>query len=182
MRKAWIAVCAALALSGALAACETATPYQAAAPGTHESGGYSDTKVEDDRWRVTFRGNSVTSRNTVDDYLLYRAAELTVAQGFDWFEAADRHTDKHTEIMGDSFGWDPYWRFYGPWGGGWGWGAWGPWGDPFGGPDFDIQKIERYEASIEIVMHRGDKPAGDARAFDARQVMSNLAGKIVKPS
>jgi hypothetical protein len=185
MKKVWIAALAVVALSGALAACETPTPYQAAAPGAQESGGYSDTQIEADRWRVTFRGNSLTSRNTVENYLLYRAAELTVAQGYDWFEAADRHTQTHVETYGDTFGWSPYWRFYrGGYGwGGWGWGGAGPgWRDPFWGPDFDVQTVERYEASVEIVMHHGDKPAGDAKAFDAHQVMSNLAGKIAKPS
>ena len=31
-------------------------------------------------------------------------------------------------------------------------------------------------------MHHGPKPADDKHAFDARQVLSNLANKIVKPS
>lgn len=190
MKNLWITALAAVTLSGALSACETATPYQAASASAQPSDGYGDTQIEADRWRVTFRGNSLTSRNTVENYLLYRAAELTVAQGYDWFEAGQRATDKHTEVYGDTFGWGPSWRFYRGgygWGRGYGWGGgwgpgWGPgWGGPFG-PDFDIQKVERYEASAEIVMHHGDKPAGDAKAFDARQVMSNLAGKIVKPS
>jgi hypothetical protein len=182
MKRVWIAVWAAVVLGAGLVGCETATPYQAAAPGTHESGGYSDTKIEADRWRVTFRGNSLTSRNTVETYLLYRAAQLTTDQGYDWFEAVQRHTDKHTEVHGDTFGWGPEWRFYGPWGGPGRWGGWGAWGDPFWGPDFDIQQVQRYEASVEIVMHHGEKPAGDAQAYDARQVQANLAGKIVKPS
>jgi hypothetical protein len=30
-------------------------------------------------------------------------------------------------------------------------------------------------------MHHGQKPADDARAYDARQLMANLGDKIVRP-
>lgn len=182
MKKLMIAAAAVVALGG-LAGCETATPYQPLNPSATQAGGYTETKIEQDRWRVAFHGNSMTSRETVETYLLYRAAELTVNQGYDWFETVDRATDKHTETMIDPIGpyagWGPSWRFYGRgWGG---WGGWGgPWGDPWG--DVDVQNIERYETAAEIVMHHGPKPADDKHAFDARQVLSNLAGKIVKPS
>ena len=42
--------------------------------------------TEENRYRVSFAGNSATSLQTVDDYLLYRAAELTVQTGHDWFQ------------------------------------------------------------------------------------------------
>ncbi|HEV2363102.1 MAG TPA: hypothetical protein VGS12_02775 [Caulobacteraceae bacterium] len=188
MRRSAAALVAAIALAAGLSGCETATPYQPMAHGTKVWGGFTDQRIEPDRYRVTFQGNSVTSRKTVETYLLYRAAELTTAQGYDWFEAAERHTDRSVEtyVEGDPFFyWHPYWRFYGGFRhhafGGWsGWGPW--WGDPFWGPDFDVQTIERYEASIEIVMHHGPKPAGDARAFDAHAVVANLGPTIVRPS
>ena len=50
------------------------------------------------------------------------------------------------------------------------------------GPDFDIQAITQYDASAEIVMGHGPKPAGDPRAFDARAVQSHLAGTIQRPA
>ena len=58
----------------------------------------SDHQPEPDRWRVTFAGNSLTSRETVEAYLLFRASELSVQNGYDWFEIVDRHTnrDAHT--------------------------------------------------------------------------------------
>jgi hypothetical protein len=182
MKRTAFVLTAALSL-GALAACETATPYQPAATNAPETGGYADTKLESNRWRVTFRGNSETTRQTVEDYLLYRAAELTLAQGFDWFEATDRATDKHTQTYvtpdpwGYGYGWRPYWR-RGWYRGGFG----GPWGDPFfdnWGPDVEI--TERYEASAEILMGHGPKPADDHRAFDAREVSANLGPHIVRP-
>jgi len=185
MKRTMIALATVVALGGALAACETATPYQPLTPGSQVSGGYSDTQLEATRWRVTFHGNSLTSRETVENYLLYRSAELTVNKGYDWFEMVDRQTDKHTETYADPVGpigpyggWRPYWRFYGSWG----WRDWDPyWGDPFFADGIDVQTIESYEAEAEIVMGRGPKPADDPRAFDARAILANLSGKIVRP-
>jgi hypothetical protein len=186
MKRTFMTIAAVAALAGGLAACQTATPYQPLRPGYTGAGGYSDVRLEQDRWRVTFQGNSLTSRETVESYLLYRAAELTVAQGYDWFETIERKTDKHTETYADTdpfgrygYGWHPYWRYYG---GGHGWRHWDPfWGDPFWADDIDIQTVEKYEASSEIIMHHGAKPAGDPRAFDARDVTANLGPHIVRP-
>ncbi|HEY5107148.1 MAG TPA: hypothetical protein VII73_10320 [Caulobacteraceae bacterium] len=186
----------ALALAASLSACETATPYQPLAPGAAANGGFSDQRLEADRFRVTFQGNTLTSRETVETYLLYRAAELTLAQGADWFEMADRHTDRDQRAYVDpdpfygragyAWGyWRPYWRYYGGGGrhgAGFGWRTWDPfWGDPFWGDSLDVETVQKFEASAEIVIHRGPKPDGDARAFDARAVIANLGPKIVRP-
>lgn len=175
-----------------LAACETATPYQPLnAPGSQASGGYSDTQLEANRFTVRFAGNSLTSRETVERYLLYRASELTLANGYDWFTTVDRHTDRNTQYYttpdpfysGWGGYWGPRWGFYGPRYGGWRYGYYGPrgWGDPFG-PNFDISSTTKYEASAEIVMGKGPKPADDPRAFDARAVQTHLAGAIARPA
>lgn len=181
---------AGLALTMALGACETATPYQPLERGTAQTGGFADQKIDTDRYRVTFQGNSLTSRQTVESYLLYRSAELTVAQGYDWFETVDRHTerDKKTYVDPDPFYgpgyawgfWRPSWRYYG---GGYGWRSWGPfWGDPFWADSATIQTVQKFEASAEIVMRHGPKPADDVRAFDARAVIANLGPSIVRPA
>ncbi|EHN77422.1 hypothetical protein SMCF_3052, partial [Streptomyces coelicoflavus ZG0656] len=39
----------------------------------------------------------------------------------------------------------------------------------------------RYEASAEIIMGRGTKPAGDPNAFDAREVIQNLGSRVTRP-
>ena len=92
MTKRTAAFAVSMALAAGLAACTTATPYQPNIPGQATSGGYSEIRVEPDRWRVSFQGNTLTSRETVEAYLLFRSAELTVQQGYDWFEMVDRHT------------------------------------------------------------------------------------------
>ena len=188
IRTAALLAATALAASLGLAACETATPYQPLAASNATTGGFSDQKLENDRVRVTFKGNSLTSRETVETYLLYRSAELTVQQGYDWFEMADRHTDRDRRTYYDpdpfygrpgyAWGyWRPTWRYHG---GGFGWRAWDPfWGDPFWNDTYTT--VDRFEAGAEIILHHGPKPEGEARAFDAHEVTANLGPKIVRP-
>jgi len=182
---------AALALVAGLSACATATPYQPTLPGASVSGGYSEMRVEPDRWRVSFAGNSMTSRETVEGYLLYRAAELTVQQGYDGFSIVTRATDRdaRTYVQPDPFYnpwygpsyayWRPHWRYYSAYG----WRTWDPYfGDPFFADRVDVRTVERYEATAEIVMYRGAKAPGDHNAFDARAVLENLGPRIVRPA
>lgn len=169
-----------------LASCMTATPYQPASASGSIRNGYSDEQIEENRFRVSFSGNSLTSRETVERYLLYRAAELTLQNGFDYFVLADRDTEKKTQTYTTPGGfggwggaWGPYWRFHNP---GWGWRGWDPfWGDPFFGPGFDIRTVDRYEAFADIVMGKGPKPIDNVRAFDARAVKERLGPKIQMP-
>lgn len=191
MSRKSVVAAAALALAAGLAACATPTPYQPNLKGTSTSGGYSDLKLENDRYRVTFAGNSLTSRETVEAYLLFRAAELTVQSGYDWFAVVDRETDRKTQTYVDqdpfyrpwygSYGfWRPSWRYYGR---GFGWRSWDPFfGDPFWADRIDVRTVDRFEASAEIVMNKGPKPEGDIRAFDARGVIENLRPRIQYPA
>lgn len=171
-----------------LAACATATPYQPAGwDGT--SYGYAERPIEQDRFRVTFSGNSVTDRETVENYLLYRAAELTLQNGYDYFLVADRDTEANRRYRADAIGsgFGPWGAYRSPWGfypsysfyrPSFGWyDPWAPWG---GYNDFDIRETTRYVASAEIKLGRGPVPA-DPRAFDARQVLQNLAGVTAPP-
>jgi hypothetical protein len=168
----WLVMLSALVL----AACATPTPYQAAtADATY---GYSETPIEANRLRIAFKGNSLTDRETVENYLLFRAAEATLAAGYDHFLVADRATDANRRYSsvgptrpyyGAFF---PYWSYYGPFG-------WRPAYDPFW-DDITLREVTRYEASAEILMAKGAKPAGDANAFDAREVVANLGPRIAR--
>lgn len=169
------ALAAALVLPLTLAACATPTPYRAAAPGGY--GGYSEQRIESDRYRVTFQGNSVTSREQVETSLLLRAAELTVQDGYDWFATVNRATDRDTRFSGyaDPTLRDRYWRSWGP---SWRYnyaGSWSPLGPT------DLRQVDRFEASAEIVLGRGPKPADNPDAFDARDVIANLGGSVTRP-
>lgn len=50
------------------------------------TGGYKDERLDKDTYRVSFVGNGNTSRQAVLKYFLYRCAELTLAQGYEYFE------------------------------------------------------------------------------------------------
>ena len=176
LKPVLLAMTAALALS----ACATATPYGPAGQGSRY--GYSDMRVDDDRFRVSFAGNSVTSREQVEMALLLRAAEVTLESGHDWFATVNRATDRDVRYSAtpnaryyDRYSpyWGPSWRYYRR-------GLWSPWRDPFG-PGMDIREIDRYEANAEIVVGNGSKPAGDPNAFDAREVVQNLGPHVPRP-
>lgn len=62
------------------------------------SGGYSDFQIDPSTVRVSFRGNGYTEKGLVEVYLLYRSAEITVNQGFDWFVISEREGERE---------WDP---------------------------------------------------------------------------
>ncbi|MGH6963038.1 MAG: CC0125/CC1285 family lipoprotein, partial [Phenylobacterium sp.] len=152
MSKRSIGIAAALVLAAGLTACATPTPYQPKAPGQSSSGGYSEMRIEPNRFRVSFAGNSVTPREKVEGYLLFRAAELTLQNGDDWFYIDNRTTDKTVRTYvdtpfygpwyGPGFGyWGPAWRYggRGGWGGwgGYGWGGYG-WGGYGWGGGYDV--------------------------------------------
>jgi len=165
-----------------VSACATSTAY-APAGFNGQRGGYAEQRLESDRFRVSFAGNSVTSREQVEMGLLLRAAEITAENGYDWFSTVERATDR--DVTYSSFG-DPFYRPYSRlWGPSWRYyhrGLWSRWNDPFWGRnDFDVREIDRYEATAEIVLGRGAKPAGDANAFDAREVIANLGGRVTRP-
>ncbi|MBU6318462.1 MAG: hypothetical protein KGS00_02315 [Alphaproteobacteria bacterium] len=147
------------------------TPYQ---PGERQ--GYSDVRLEANRFRVSFRGNSLTDRETVELYLLVRAAELTVENGFDTFSIVERETDRQTRLASISTGFDgrfSYVYFHPRFG-------WVAAHDPFWS-SAQIDQVTRFEATAEIVMSKGPK-GEDINAFDARDVLSNLTSRVVRPA
>jgi hypothetical protein len=187
MMHHWIgqrSVTAALALALAGCASTGSTPYQPASSANAVEGGYSELRLAEDRYAVTFAGNRLTSREQVEAGLLHRAAELTLQRGYDWFVIIDKQTERTVERQAvrdplydpwfhrDYFYWRPYWRYYGP---GVGWNNWYPYyGDPFWATRTRDRIIDMFEATAEIRMGRGAMPASDVRAFDARDVIGRI--------
>ena len=89
----------AIATAALLAGCATPTPYQPLGAPSGIRGGFSEQQIEQNRFRVTFAGNQFTSRQRVENYLLFRAAELTTQHGFDSFTMVDRDTDRRTTVQ-----------------------------------------------------------------------------------
>lgn len=55
--------------------------------------GHYTTQLAENRYRIVFNGGQTTSLNTTRDYALLRAAELTLQEGYDWFQVVDRETN-----------------------------------------------------------------------------------------
>ena len=184
-------------LGGALAAvlllasgCATSTPYQPLSSSSTVSGGYADQRLGAERFRVTFAGNTLTSRERVESYLLFRAAELTMEQGYDWFVVVDHEMDHEIErqIVPDPYyqpwynpaygTWRPYWRY---WDQG-GWRDWDPYhGDRFWTRDIDVRTVERFEATAEIRLGQGPVPSGEDEALAAREVIARIRPLVEYP-
>lgn len=149
-----------------ISACGTATPYQAAVDGK----GYAEQAIEEDRFRVTFAGNTLTPRETTENYLLHRAAEVTLQRGFDHFVIVDRDTERTTRFISTTDGFGGFGRFRGFHRG-------------FGVGGFTTTTTRprsSYAAYANIVMRDGDKPAGDVNAYDARDVLAQLSPMITR--
>ena len=175
MNRLFVALCAM-----ALAACATATPYQSAGVARGAGGfGYGEQRIETNRYAISFNGNALTERDKVENYLLYRASELTLEQGYDYFIVAKRATDNKTSVV--PFGGSSRIGFYPSYS----WSAprygWRPFYDPLW-DDTTYREVTRYQATAEIVLYKGQKPASDPQAFDARQVKENLGSQIVRPA
>lgn len=85
-----------IALSALLAGCATA--YQP----DGVSGGYSNKVLAGNTVQVTFRGNRLTTSDTVHSFLLRRCAEVTLQDGYNYFGLV--HEEKPNDGNTDNFG------------------------------------------------------------------------------
>ena len=78
-----------------------ATPYQSSS----FTGGFTDTQLAPDLFRIAFAGNGRTSRDRVQDFALLRAAELSLANNFRFFavvETADQSRNMTITLPGSA--------------------------------------------------------------------------------
>ena len=156
---------AVVAFSGALillAACAGTPTY---APATEPGGiGYSETAIESDRYRVTYRGGD---QALARDYALLRAADLTLAKGYDWFRVTNSSVEEDYAAGGPRVsvgGSTGTWGRHSTSGVGVGIGI------PIGGTGPAVQ-------TFEIVLGSGDKPA-DPDVYDARSVSQSVRARL----
>lgn len=149
---------AALLLCATLAACATPTRFApASAPG---GAGWSEQRLENDRWRVAFTTGDGASPNQALDYALLRAAEITLAQGARWFTVIDR-TGGPVAPRGPAFSF------------GLGGGSFGRGGGGFGSLATGSNGSPGFSTSLEILLTRGDvRPSQEA--YDARELNARL--------
>lgn len=84
MKKILLVPAACLVLAG----CVTPTVY-APASGPNAVG-FSEMRLQSDRFRVTYKGGGGAPAAQVEDYALLHAADLAVANGYDWFRVERR--------------------------------------------------------------------------------------------
>ena len=164
-----------------LAACVHPTYYEPASDGQ----GYADQEIADGRYRVIFSGNSATPRETVENYLLYRAAEITLASAHDYFVILDYDVERNVTyrsyvdvppgagLYGPYYAWGPYWDGF----------PYGPYYDPFapGYAEVTAQPIDKYQAFATIAVYDGTPPPDDPNAYGARDVIARLKASIQRP-
>jgi hypothetical protein len=81
-----------------ISACSSPTKYAANPDPALGHYGYSEAQEDSTRFQVTFAANYQTPTQTVEQYALYRCAELTVQRGYDYFIVL--HTKNSTYLLG----------------------------------------------------------------------------------
>ena len=167
IRPAVLALVAALALT----ACETAMPtIYAPAPGPRAVG-FSELRLEPGRYRITYRGGPGAPPAQVSDYALLRAADLALAEGYDWFRVSDRHLDRVGYAGGSSVSFGVGGASFGRHSAvGVGVGKTIPLGD----------NGEILAETLEVVMGKGPPPR-DADVYDARDIRRTIGPRAVPP-
>ncbi len=158
----------ALLAASLIAGCTQPTPYAPAVDGK----GYKEQQLETDRYRVSFTGNSATPRETVENYLLYRAAEVTLQSGHDHFRVVTQEIESETvyrtTLSGiNSFGFSRFRYHYQPF-----------FADLATGSS---RPITSYEALANIIVIAGEPNQDDDQTYDARDVVEKLGPTIVRP-
>jgi hypothetical protein len=157
MKRLLLPALAALILS----ACATEPTRFQPADG-HGGVGFSEIRIEPGRYRVTFQGGPGAPPAQVEDYALLRAADLALAEGYDWFRVTERVT-RETGYSGSSlsvgFGGASFGHHSAS-------GVGVSTGVPLGGGP-------ALAATLEVLMGKGPKPP-DGDAYDARGVQRSL--------
>lgn len=157
----------AAAAAATLAACQTTPTYSAAA--SANAAGYSEQQIESNRYSVTYRAPGGADAQTLQDYALLRAADLTLEHNHSWFWVDRRGTDGGGRRSGPSLG-------IGVGGGSFGHhsgvGVGAGFSFPLGGGGGPTAT----SATLEVRFGEGPKP-DDPNAYDARSIATNLRAR-----
>lgn len=143
-----------------------------------------------DTFKLVVTGHTFTSRSDIEKYLAWRAARLTIEQSGQWFtfkedrakgETAVPASTRDPEGLRYSFRMNyfrPVWRF--KTNGASAWTRWSPFsGEPF--PSVDPKTITDFEASAEIIVHKGPMDDADPLAFEAWALSDLLVNQVSPP-
>ena len=140
-------------------------------------------------FHLAVAGHKFSTRSDIEKYLAYRAAELTMEQKANWFTFVEARAKGDTVAVPqrDPAGlrysfrmdyWRPVWRYKTS-----GSPAWKSW-SPFAGAAFisdDPKTITDFEASADIVLHKGPMDDANPLAFEAGAVSDLLINQVSPP-
>ena len=142
-----------------LTACAGAPTHYGPANGSDR--GFSDMRIEQDRYRIRFAAGGDTPFERAEDYARRRAAEITLREGGDWFLVVSRvreGNDRNPVGVGGTVGQS--------------WSSGGFRASGVGvGLRFDGGAGEK-AVMLEILVRSGDRPA-EPNAYDARAVLAH---------
>jgi hypothetical protein len=162
-----------------IGACASAPEYAPAA--NADDYGHYSSKLEENRYRIVFNGRPSAGPNTTRDYALLHAAELTLREGYDWFEIVDRETTttthgrqpasavsyERTYYVEHSCGLLSCTRSV------------RPWTSAGARMDFDSGRSRTtYSHVLEIVMGKGKIPEEGGRYYEAAPVATSLVASM----
>lgn len=161
-----------------LAACETMpTPYGAA----EEEGGFglSEAQIDRETWRISFAGNEYTSREQVENSVLYRAAEIASGEGADGFLVLKEELESdllyeryaYRQFAHPYFGFRSFGRNY------------------YGFRSFPSRRVypyrtrqsTSYTASVRVRLFNGKPPEGLGTPYNATALLKTLRPAIAPP-
>lgn len=163
------AIIALLVISG----CAGPTAYHPRLEGT----GFSDYKIAEDHYQVSYTANTLTNRKRVAQYLIYRAAQIALESNREYFvvrglsdqdlglpdyarssQTYRHHNFEHHHLW---FGQD------------------GASTQELSTPT--LKPFARYTVSVEIMLYSGGEPPVDGKVYQAREVIDVLGNTVVHP-
>jgi hypothetical protein len=171
MKKAATRLVFAAAALAWVSACAPEQPYFGPRDADHPTG-YTDEKLDQNRYRVTYSGSSATNRETVENFLLLRAAQVTDQAGSHFFMFDMRDTKSHTTYFSDFPGWGGGPRFG---------GYWHSWAYDGFDDEVESRPVTRYQAYAEIVLLTDAQAAKEPRAINAQSIIQRLGPSAVPP-
>jgi hypothetical protein len=153
-----------------LSSCATPALYQ---PSSEGNAGYRERKLDHNKYRIVFTGNNVTPREIVEIYLLYRAAEVTLENSYEYFLVNEQQMDTKTSYYSSA---PAFYSSYGVgrrryafpyYASGYSWAA-----------SSGVQTQDRYEAIAYITLYKDKAKEEKPEFYNAREVLENLGPSI----
>jgi len=152
---------------------------------------FSMQKLSATKFHLVVTGHTFTSREAIEKYLAYRAADLTMNQHFPWFTFVENRKKGDTVPVPKSDPQDrsysfrmeyfrPIWRYKIT--GASDWKNWSPFsGAAFFGDGTDPKSIAQFEVSADIALQKGMLNGHNPLAFDAGTLSDFLVNQVSPP-